>query len=68
METDDNKRAIASKILINQLFMDVYGEDIESIEEKERNQNEDFHFSTKNFDEHGNNDKFFFSDHKWKKF
>lgn len=54
METDDNKRAIASKILINQLFIDAYGEDIESIEEKERNQNEDFHFSTKNFDEHGN--------------
>ena len=58
METDDNKRAIASKILINQLFIDVYGEDIESIEEKERNQNEDFHFSTKNFDEHGNSYKF----------
>lgn len=61
METDDNKRAIASKILINQLFVDVYGEDIESIEEKERNQNEDFHFSTKNFDEHGNMTSFFSS-------
>lgn len=52
MESDENKRAAAAKLLVNQLFTEIYGEDIEAIEEKDRN-NEDFHFSAKNIEDHG---------------
>lgn len=51
---DENKRAAASKILINQLVKEIYGDDLENIEEKEKVKDE-FRFSTAMINDHGNN-------------
>lgn len=51
-EMDENKRAAASKILINQLVKEIYGDDLENIEEKEKVK-DDFRFSTAMINDHG---------------
>lgn len=53
-EVDDNKRALASKLLINQMVHQIYGDDLENIEELGKNE-EEFRFATQQFNDHSNN-------------